>query len=233
LSLKEQIILKTILLVDDESRMMDLLALYLTPIGFKCVKKSSAIEAIRFIETQPADLVLLDVMMPEMDGWTACKELKKVRDIPIIMLTARSEKPDIVKGLKLGADDYILKPFDEEELVARIEAVLRRTATDEEFISFKGLILKPDSYELYFEDKEVLLTPKEFAMVQLFISNRNKVFSRDHLIESVWGYGVSIEDRTIDSHVRNIREKLRKAGFPADDYLLTVWGVGYKWTGKE
>ncbi|MDD9313920.1 response regulator transcription factor [Cytobacillus firmus] len=225
--------MKTILLVDDESRMLDLLALYLTPLGYKCVKKSSAVDAITYIETNHADLILLDVMMPEMDGWTACKEFKKIRDIPIIMLTARSEKPDIVKGLKIGADDYILKPFDEEVLVARIEAVLRRTTTEEEFLSFKGLLLKPASYELYFEDKEILLTPKEFAMVQLFISNRNKVFSRDHLIESVWGYGVSIEDRTIDSHVRNIREKLRRAGFPADDFLLTVWGVGYKWTGKE
>ncbi|AND42976.1 response regulator transcription factor (plasmid) [Cytobacillus firmus] len=225
--------MKTILLVDDESRMLDLLALYLTPLGYKCVKKSSAVDAITYIETNHADLILLDVMMPEMDGWTACKEFKKIRDIPIIMLTARSEKPDIVKGLKIGADDYILKPFDEEVLVARIEAVLRRTTTEEEFLSFKGLLLKPASYELYFEDKEILLTPKEFAMVQLFISNRNKVFSRDHLIESVWGYGVSIEDRTIDSHVRNIREKLRRAGFPADEFLLTVWGVGYKWTGKE
>ncbi|MBN8202797.1 response regulator transcription factor (plasmid) [Cytobacillus firmus] len=224
--------MKTILLVDDESRMLDLLALYLTPLGYNCVKKSSAGDAITFIETNPADLILLDVMMPEMDGWTACKEFKKIKDIPIIMLTARSEKPDIVKGLKIGADDYILKPFDEEELVARIEAVLRRTTTEEEIISFNGLLLKPDSYELFFEDKEILLTPKEFAMVQLFINNRNKVFSRDHLIESVWGYGVSIEDRTIDSHVRNIREKLRKAGFPADEFLLTVWGVGYKWTGK-
>ncbi|MFE4524294.1 response regulator transcription factor [Cytobacillus firmus] len=225
--------MKTILLVDDESRMLDLLALYLTPLGYKCVKKSSAVDAITYIETNHADLILLDVMMPEMDGWTACKEFKKIRDIPIIMLTARSEKPDIVKGLKIGADDYILKPFDEEVLVARIEAVLRRTTTEEEFLSFKGLLLKPASYELYFEDKEIFLTPKEFAMVQLFISNRNKVFSRDHLIESVWGYGVSIEDRTIDSHVRNIREKLRRAGFPADEFLLTVWGVGYKWTGKE
>ncbi|MBT2691312.1 response regulator transcription factor [Bacillus sp. ISL-47] len=225
--------MKTILLVDDESRMLDLLALYLTPLGYNCVKKSSAIDAITFIESQPADLILLDVMMPEMDGWTACREIKKIRDIPIIMLTARSEKPDIVKGLKIGADDYILKPFDEEELVARIEAVLRRTKSEEEIISFKGLLLKQNSYELYFEDKEILLTPKEFAMMELFLNNRNKVFSRDHLIESVWGYGVTIEDRTIDSHVRNIREKLRKAGFPADEFLLTVWGVGYKWTGKE
>lgn len=225
--------MKTILLVDDESRMLDLLALYLTPLGFNCVKKSSALDAIMYLESHSVDLILLDVMMPEMDGWTACREIKEIRDIPIIMLTARSEKPDIVKGLKIGADDYILKPFDEEELVARIEAVLRRTKSEEEIISFKGLLLKQNSYELYFEDKEILLTPKEFAMMELFLNNRNKVFSRDHLIESVWGYGVTIEDRTIDSHVRNIREKLRKAGFPADDFLLTVWGVGYKWAGKE
>ncbi|AND42916.1 MAG: response regulator transcription factor [Bacillota bacterium] len=225
--------MKTILLVDDETRMLDLLALYLMPLGYNCVKKRSAIDAILYLESHPVDLILLDVMMPEMDGWTACKEIKKFRDIPIIMLTARSEKPDIVKGLKIGADDYILKPFDEEELLARIEAVLRRTQSEEGILSFKGLVLKPNSYELLFEDKEILLTPKEFAMMGLFLGNRNKVFSRDHFIVSVWGDRVSIEDRTIDSHVRNLRDKLRKVGFPADDHLQTVWGVGYKWTEKK
>lgn len=226
--------MKTILLVDDETRMLDLLALYLMPLGYYCVKKSSAIDAILYVESHSVDLILLDVMMPEMDGWTACKEIKKFRDIPIIMLTARSEKPDIVKGLKMGADDYILKPFDEEELLARIEAVLRRTQSSKEgILSFKGLVLKQNAYELLFENKEILLTPKEFAMMGLFLRNRNKVFSRDHFIASVWGDGVTIEDRTIDSHVRNLREKLRKAGFPADDHLQTVWGVGYKWTEKK
>ncbi|WP_282155960.1 response regulator transcription factor [Cytobacillus gottheilii] len=225
--------MRTILLVDDESRMLDLLTLYLSPLGYKCVKTGSALEALVYLESHSADLILLDVMMPEMDGWEACREIKKYWDTPIIMLTARSEKPDIVKGLNIGADDYILKPFDEEELVARIEAVLRRGKPEDGIISFQGLILKKDSFELLYKNEKILLTPKEFAMMEQFLNNQNKVFSRDHLISSVWGYGVSIEDRTIDSHVRNLREKLRKAGFSADDYLLTVWGIGYKWTGKE
>lgn len=224
--------MRTILLVDDESRMLDLLTLYLSPLGYKCVKTGSALEALVYLESHSADLILLDVMMPEMDGWEACREIKKYWDTPIIMLTARSEKPDIVKGLNIGADDYILKPFDEEELVARIEAVLRRGKPEDGIISFQGLILKKDSFELLYKNEKILLTPKEFAMMEQFLNNQNKVFSRDHLISSVWGYGVSIEDRTIDSHVRNLREKLRKAGFSADDYLLTVWGIGYKWTGK-
>lgn len=225
--------MKTILLVDDETRMLDLISLYLTPQGYNCVKSTSGADALLYLESHSADLVLLDVMMPEMDGWTVCREIKKFWDIPIIMLTAKSEKPDIIKGLNIGADDYILKPFDEEELVARIEAVLRRSKTGGKTLIFKGLMLKEDSFELLFQNKEILLTPKEFSMMKLFLGNPNKVFSREHLIGSVWGYGVSIEDRTIDSHVRNLREKLRKAGFPADEHLLTVWGVGYKWTGKE
>jgi DNA-binding response OmpR family regulator len=224
---------KTILLVDDETRMLDLISLYLTPRGYNCIKSTSGADALLYLDSHSADLILLDVMMPEMDGWTVCREIKKFWDIPIIMLTAKSEKPDIVKGLNIGADDYILKPFDEEELIARIEAVLRRSKSDGNTLNFKGLVLKEDSFELLFKNKQILLTPKEFSMLKLFLANPNKVFSRDHLIGSVWGYGVSIEDRTIDSHVRNLREKLRKAGFPADDYLLTVWGVGYKWTGKE
>ena len=224
--------MKTILLVDDEPRMLDLLSLYLLPMGYTCIKTSSALDALVYLESHHVDLILLDVMMPEMDGWDACREIKKYWDTPIIMLTAKSEKPDIVKGLNIGADDYILKPFDEEELVARIEAVLRRGKPGDGTISFHGLILKKDSFELLYQNKEILLTPKEFTMMDLFLKNQNKVFSREHLISSIWGFGVSVEDRTIDSHVRNLREKLRKAGFPVDDHLLTVWGIGYKWAGK-
>lgn len=225
--------MKNILLVDDEILMLDLLSLYLSPLGYNCIKKDSALEAISFLEYNTVDLVLLDVMMPEMNGYEACQQIRKDYDIPIIMLTARSEKEDIVKGLKLGADDYISKPFDEEELTARIEAVLRRNNKESGSLSFQGLVLNQDSFQLLYDEKEVALTPKEFAMMSLFLQNQNKVFSREHLITSIWGYNVSTEDRTIDSHVRNLREKLRKAGFPADDYLLTVWGIGYKWTGKE
>ncbi|MCU1804192.1 response regulator transcription factor [Cytobacillus firmus] len=225
--------MKTILLVDDETRMLDLISLYLAPRGYNCIKLTSGSDALLYLETHSADLVLLDVMIPVMDGWSVCKEIKKYWDIPIIMLTAKSEKPDIVKGLNIGADDYILKPFDEEELSARIEAVLRRSKKDGKTKTFKGLELKEDSFELSYKNKDILLTPKEFSMLSLFLSNLNRVFSREHLIGSVWGYGVSIEDRTIDSHVRNLREKLRKAWFPADEYLTTVWGLGYKWAGKD
>ena len=130
-----------ILLVDDETRMLDLLSLYLTPKGYKCIKMSSALKAIRYLEEESADMILLDVMMPEMDGWEACREIRKNWDIPIIMLTARSEKNDIVKGLKMGADDYISKPFDEDELTARIDAVLRRQIGQKGLTDFNGLSL--------------------------------------------------------------------------------------------
>jgi DNA-binding response OmpR family regulator len=224
--------MKTILLVDDEAMMLDLLSLYLSPLGYNCVKKESALDAISYLESNTVDLILLDIMMPEMDGLEACQEIRKRWDTPIIMLTAMSDKSDVVKGLNVGADDYISKPFDEEELVARIEAVLRRRKTHSgSGISFNGLMLNEDSYQLFYREKQIPLTPKEFGMMNLFLSNQNRVFTREHLITSIWGYHVSTEDRTIDSHVRNLREKLRKAGFPADDHLLTVWGIGYKWEG--
>jgi DNA-binding response OmpR family regulator len=225
-------LMETILLVDDETRMLDLLSLYLIPLGYKCVKQTSALDAISYLDENHADIILLDVMMPEMDGWEACREIRKHWDIPVIMLTARSEKPDIVKGLKIGADDYVTKPFDEDELIARIEAVLRRNSGKSPILSFKGLNLNMDSYDLQFNGTSIPLTPKEISLLNLFLQNRNKVFTREHLISNIWGYGVATEDRTIDSHVRNLREKLRKAGFSADDYLITVWGVGYKWIEK-
>lgn len=225
--------MKKILLVDDEIRMLDLLSLYLIPKGYRCIKMTSAQEAITYIETNKVDLILLDVMMPEMDGWVACDEIRKDWDIPIIMLTARSEKIDVVKGLKMGADDYISKPFDEDELIARIEAVLRRQKGSDGSIEFNGLTLNEESFEAYYQKKNVPLTPKEFSLLGLFLQNRNKVFTREHLLTTIWGYTASTEDRTIDSHVRNLRDKLRKTGFPVEDYLTTVWGLGYKWMDKD
>ena len=225
--------MKKILLVDDEIRMLDLLSLYLIPKGYHCVKMTSAQEAIRYIESNKVDLILLDVMMPEMDGWDACHEIRKNGDIPIIMLTARSEKIDVVKGLKMGADDYISKPFDEDELMARIEAVIRRQKGSGGGIEFNGLTLNEESFEAYYHEKNVPLTPKEFSLLGLFLQHRNKVFTREHLLTTIWGYTASTEDRTIDSHVRNLRDKLRKTGFPVEDYLTTVWGLGYKWMDKD
>jgi DNA-binding response OmpR family regulator len=225
--------MKNILLIDDEPRMLDLISLYLLPKDYHCFKFTSAIEAIKFLKTQSVDLILLDIMMPELNGWEACKIIRKKWDYPIIMLTARTEKPDVVKGLGIGADDYISKPFDGDELVARIEALLRRNNKSSEIINFQGLVLNQESYELHFKNQLISLTPKELSMMGLFLNNPNKVYTRDHLISSIWGHGVSTEDRTVDSHVRNLRDKLRKAGFPADDYLITVWGVGYKWLGAD
>ncbi|AWI12592.1 MULTISPECIES: response regulator transcription factor [Bacillaceae] len=225
--------MKTILIIDDEPVMLDLLSLYLSPLGFRCVKVDSGLKGIKYLEENNVDLILLDIMMPEMDGWETCKEIRNHWDTPIIMLTARDSKEDIVKGLKGGADDYISKPFDEEELVARIEAVLRRQKNNHGVIQFNGLSLDQDAFQLQFKGININLTPKEFGLITLFLTNQNIVFTREHLITSIWGYEVSTEDRTIDSHIRNLREKLRKAGFPAEKYLQTVWGVGYKWNSHE
>lgn len=225
--------MKQILIVDDEQQMLDLIALYLSPLGYHCKKINSAIDALLYLESNPVDLILLDLMMPDMNGWEACIEIKKYWETPIIMLTARTDKKDVVKGLNTGADDYISKPFDGEELVARIEAILRRKGNRSELIEFDGLVLDQESFDLQYQTKNIPLTPKEFALMKLFLQNLNKVFTRDHLIHSIWGHGVETEDRTIDSHIRNLRDKLRKAGFPSEEYLLTVWGVGYKWIGKE
>lgn len=199
----------TLLLVDDETYMLDLLSLYLSPLEYKCIKVKSGLEALIYLENHYVDLILLDVMMPDMDGWTTCKEIRKNFDTPIIMLTARTDKTDIVKGLKTGADDYITKPFDEEELIARTEAVLRRNNHNKsKKIQFQGLTLKEEAFELKFNEQEIILTPKEFSLISLFLTNQNRVFSREHLITTIWGYDVSTEDRTIDSHIRNLREKL-------------------------
>ncbi|MEH7095013.1 response regulator transcription factor [Neobacillus vireti] len=222
--------MKTILLVDDETRMLDLLDLYLSPYGYKCLKAESGKRALTFLERGNVDIVLLDVMMPEMDGWGICRKIREFSNVPIIMLTARDQTVDVIKGLKYGADDYVTKPFHEAELQARIEALLRRAHTDNDgpFI-FNGLEWNEESVQLKYHDKPILITPKEFALIGLFLRNPNRVFSRDHLLSSIWSQKTNIDDRTIDSHIRNLREKLRNEGFPIDNHLFTVWGIGYKW----
>ncbi|MFD0827051.1 response regulator transcription factor [Neobacillus sp. M.A.Huq-85] len=224
--------MKTILLVDDETRMLDLLSLYLTPYDYRCLKAESGKDALTHLKKENIDIVLLDVMMPEIDGWMTCRKIREFSDIPIIMLTARSETVDVIKGLKYGADDYVTKPFHEEELLARIEALLRRTnhsIDPQRKLVFKGLVWNEETVELKFQNQLIPLTPKEFALMGLFLKNPQKVYSRDHLVTALWGLNSNIDDRTIDSHIRNLREKLRNAGFPIDNHLHTVWGMGYKW----
>ncbi|MDS9072435.1 response regulator transcription factor [Streptococcus pneumoniae] len=220
-----------ILLIDDEQRMLDLLSLYLTPHQYQCTKAQGPREALRYLETQAFDIVLLDIMMPEMSGFELCAKIRSFSDVPIIMLTAREQQEDIVKGLKLGADDYITKPFNEEELLARIEALLRRQRP-KNIIEVGGLKWNEERFELSYRGTPIKLTPKEFFMVGQLLKNPGKVFSRGQLIMLIWGYDSETEGRTIDSHVRNVREKIRQSGFPVDKHFLTVWGVGYKWLNE-
>lgn len=222
--------MKRVLIVDDEERMVELIALFLKPQGYITYKVNSGLEALDVIKEQKIDLVLLDVMMPEMDGWTTCKEIRILSDVPIIMLTARDQSNDIVKGLKLGADDYITKPFDEGVLLARIEAVSRRiSSVNENILVVKGLTWDKDKHTVSYQGKTITMTPIEFNLLGLFLKNPDRVFSREHLIQLIWGFESSTEGRTIDSHIRNLREKCRQSGFQIEEHLKTIWGVGYKW----
>lgn len=225
--------MRKILIVDDEERMRNLISLYLSPAGFDCVPVSSGAEALEYLLKKSCELVILDVMMPDMNGWETCRKIREISDVPIIMLTARTDKTDVVKGLSTGADDYITKPFDSGELLARIEAVFRRTNLKENTtLNFNGLNWNPDSYSLSYRDKPIQVTPKEFSLIGLLLKYPSRVFTREQLLTIIWGLEAGTEDRTIDSHIRNIRDKLRSAGFPIDDHLLTVWGVGYKWENE-
>ncbi|MGJ9459009.1 response regulator transcription factor [Oceanobacillus sp. CF4.6] len=220
-----------VLLIDDEKRMLDLLALYLKPHHYQCQKALGAKEALSYIKEEEFDIILLDIMMPNMNGWELCKEIRRSSEVPIIMVTAREQKEDIVKGLKLGADDYITKPFNEEELVARMDALLRRIKPASQ-IEVNGLLWNEDRFELSYKNYPIKLTPKEFSMIGVLMKNPELVFSRDQLIDLIWGVNSETEGRTVDSHVRNIREKIRQVGFPIDEYFKTVWGIGYKWVNK-
>ena len=208
--------------------MLDLVSLYLRPHDYACTKADSGKLALDLLNKETFDLVLLDIMMPDMDGWEVCREIRKSSNVPIIMLTAREQQEDIVKGLRLGADDYMTKPFGEEELLARMEALLRRSIPAKR-IELDGLVWEEDRFELSYRNEPIHLTPKEFSMLGLLMKNPNKVFERERLLELVWGFDSETEGRTVDSHVRNIREKIRQSGFPVDEHFLTVWGIGYKW----
>lgn len=220
-----------VLIVDDEKRMLDLIALYLQPYHYECKKAQGAKEALTFIENETFDIILLDIMMPEMDGWELCEEIRHYSDVPIIMLTARDQQEDIVKGLQIGADDYITKPFDEAELLARMSALLRRTAP-KNIIEIAGLCWDKEAFSLTYESQAIKVTPKEFILIGHFMKHPNQVFAREHLIELIWGFDSETEGRTIDSHIRNMRDKIRQTGFPIDTHLQTVWGIGYKWVNE-
>lgn len=217
-----------LLLVDDEERMLQLLKLYLEPHGYSCHTVCSGRAAVKYVEQNELDLIILDIMMPKMNGWETAEEIRSFSNVPIIILTAKEHTTDIVKGLKIGADDYITKPFEEDVLLARIEAILRRVLPKDK-VEVDGLTWDKENHELTYHSKNITLTPKEFDMIGLLILNKNIVLTREHLLERVWGYDTETEDRTVDSHIRNIRDKCKNAGFPISEHLKTVWGIGYKW----
>ena len=226
-----------ILVADDDLNICELLRLYLEKEGFEVVMAHDGEEAVAKFESEKPSLILLDIMMPKLDGWQVCRQIRQKSDCPIIMLTAKGETFDKVLGLELGADDYVVKPFDTKEIVARIKAVLRRSgpagnaAGEVKEVSYDKLTVNMTRYELKVDGKVVDAPPKELELLFHLASNPNRVFTRDQLLDEVWGLEYYGDSRTVDVHIKRLREKLE--GVSDQWSLKTVWGVGYKFEVKE
>lgn len=225
-----------ILIVDDDNNICELLRLYLEKDGFHTDIVTDGTAAIPAFEALKPDLVLLDIMLPGMDGWQICREIRKTSPVPIIMLTAKGETFDKVLGLELGADDYITKPFETKEVIARVKAVLRRSSLQSSSadalkeVSYDKLSINLTNYELKVDGKVVDTPPKELELIYHLASNPNRVYTRDQLLDEVWGFEYYGDSRTVDVHVKRLREKLE--GVSDKWELKTVWGVGYKFETK-
>ncbi len=223
-----------IMVVDDDSNICELLRLYLEKEDFEVRLAYNGSEALEMFEREKPDLILLDIMMPVLDGWQVCREIRKKSSCPIIMLTAKGEVFDKVLGLELGADDYVVKPFEAKEVVARVKAVLRRSGKSQQkskIVQFDNLYINMENYELKIRGKQVDTPPKEMELIFHLASNPNRVFTRDQLLDKVWGFEYYGDSRTVDVHVKRLREKLDGA---SDQWSLkTVWGVGYKFEVKD
>lgn len=215
-----------ILVVDDEERMRKLVKDFLTIKGFQVLEAKDGEEAVDcFFENKEISLVLLDVMMPKMDGWEVCRTIRQYSQVPIIMLTARSDEQDELLGFQLGVDEYISKPFSPKILVARVEAILRRTQTAAEVVGdVGGICIDKGAHRVTIDGEEIELSYKEFELLTYFIENQNLALSREKILNHVWNYDYFGDARTIDTHVKKLRSKLGKKG----SYIKTVWGMGYK-----
>ncbi len=226
---------KKVLIVDDDTNICELLRLYLEKDGFDTVIANDGESAIVKFNLEEPDMILLDIMLPKLDGWQVCRTIRKNSDVPIIMLTAKGETFDKILGLDLGADDYVTKPFDTKEVVARVRAVLRRSATGDEnaekIVKYDKLIINLTNYELIVDGKQVDTPPKELELVYHLASNPNRVYSRDQLLDEVWGFEYYGDSRTVDVHVKRLREKLE--GVSEQWSIKTVWSVGYKFEVKQ
>ncbi len=218
---------KRILLVDDEARLREMLKTYIAHEGYDVVEASDGKEAIELFHSQEYTLVILDVMLPQVDGWTVCREIRRTSQVPIIMLTARGEEYDRLFGFDLGVDDYIVKPFSPKELLARMKAIIRRSEQSNDNLGrivIQGLEIELGSRSVLVDGNELALTPREYDLLSFFAQHQNQVFTREQLLDVVWGYDFAGDSRTVDTHVKMLRERL-------GDYrrfLITVWGVGYK-----
>lgn len=224
---------KKILIVEDEANIRELLRLYLEREGYTVLEAENGVEGIKKWKSDKPDMLLLDVMMQVMDGWAVCREIRAESDVPIIMLTAKGETADRVSGLEMGADDYIVKPLEMPEVIARVRAVFRRMAPDDapEKLSFDNLVIDKQAYDLVIKGKRVDAPPKEIELLYFLASSPNRVFTRAQLLDDVWGFDYFGDTRTVDVHVKRLREKLE--GVSDKWELKTVWGVGYKFETKE
>ena len=223
-----------ILVVDDDTNICELLRLYLEKDGFETIVVHDGEAALEEANKQNPDMILLDIMLPKLDGWQVCREIRKTSSVPIIMLTAKGETFDKVLGLELGADDYVVTPFDAKEVVARVKAVLRRSNPEDnggvKEVRYDKLIINLTNYELIVDGKQIDTPPKELELIYHLASNPNRVYTRDQLLDEVWGFDYYGDSRTVDVHVKRLREKLE--GVSPNWSLKTVWGVGYKFEVK-
>ena len=225
-----------ILVVDDDKNICELLRLYLEKEGYNVILSHDGSEAVVKFNALSPDLILLDVMLPGLDGWQVCRDIRKNSNVPIIMLTSKGETFDKVLGLELGADDYVVKPFDTKEIIARVKAVLRRidqnnVPVENKEVVYDKLVVNMTRYELKVDGKVIDTPPKELELLFHLASNPNRVYTRDQLLDEVWGFEYYGDSRTIDVHVKRLREKLE--GVSSQWSLKTVWGVGYKFEVTE
>ncbi len=218
-----------ILVCDDEVLIRDVIKEYLKLEHYQVYEASNGIEAIDVVTKRDIDLIIMDIMMPKMDGYQAVKEIKKIKDIPVIMLSARGEEFDKLYAFDMGIDDYVTKPFSPKELVARIKAVTKRLQNEEAIYQYEDLVLDDLAHEVMIEGKEVVLTPKEYDLLKYFMQNKNIALSRDGILENIWGYDFFGDERTVDTHVKTLRNSLGKYR----DLIKTIRGMGYKFEVKE
>lgn len=226
---------KKVLVVDDDINICELLRLYLEKEGFAVTVSNDGKAALDIAKSESFDIILLDIMLPGLDGWQVCREIRKESNVPIIMITAKGETFDKILGLELGADDYVPKPFDAKEIIARVKAVLRRygekESTGTKLVTYDKLSINLTNYELIVDGKRIDTPPKEMELIFHLASNPNRVYTRDQLLDEVWGFEYYGDSRTVDVHVKRLREKLE--GVSTQWSLKTVWGVGYKFEVRQ